>query len=232
MRTANSYVLILMNDDGLISLPNSLALGTDGVNVPSYVLSAYALKARDGVIRIPLSEIGEVKTADLNEDNYIKRRLFPYRPYYASTSIEIAKFFLSKASISHRKLNYLIYLAFVDYLICNNQSKDQIKRLLFSRQIKVSAQGPNCLRKLRWIKDNHGKYQQLPPAQCDYELDSATINLLNQVWHKYQFTSASGLEKQIANTIAMNLAWYYESEIDVDSMSPNDIYQCYENEDF
>ncbi|UQS87289.1 hypothetical protein MOO44_03790 [Nicoliella spurrieriana] len=230
MKNAKFELLILMDDQGCIALPVELISGSDGVQIQPFVIAAYALIAKNGVIRIPLEEIGEIKTADLNESAFIRQELDGYRPFFASTSVEVAEFLLTKDSIDHRKLNYLIYLAFVEYLMAENSSSDRIQKQLFSRQIKVHSAGLDCLRMLRVPLDSAGRYRQLRPEQINDQIDPTVVTILNRVWQRYHNYSAEQLAKLISQTSAMQLAWSNLKQSDVDSMDPAAIYQCYQDD--
>lgn len=59
--------------------------------------------------------------------------------------LDIAKYFVeSGILLSHKKLQKLVYYAYVWYLVKNNTSRDDLKNKLFDSNIEAWVHGPVC----------------------------------------------------------------------------------------
>ena len=107
----------------------------------------------------------------------------------------IEKFFLSKESMSPKKLQKLLYYAYAWTLVFKNKDVDHITIKLFEDQIQAWAHGP-------MIPNVYFKYcdrrMDIIPMLSDADLsqiDSETLDILHQVWKLYGKYTDNQLEE-------------------------------------
>ena len=58
------------------------------------------------------------------------------------TSLVIAKYFLTKKSLTPKKIQKLVYYAYSWFIALNNQSENQISNFLFNEEPEAWIHGP------------------------------------------------------------------------------------------
>ena len=106
---------------------------------------------------------------------------------------KIAKWFLSKESMSPKKIQKLVYYAYSWYLTLMNDSVDYLNNKLFDEKIKAWVHGPVVNSIYQEYKDY--KFNEVPKQEIDEnEFDEDTLDVLNQVWDVYGQYNANELE--------------------------------------
>lgn len=111
------------------------------------------------------------------------------------TPLIVANWFLTKESMTLKKVQKLVYYAYSWYLILMNEKVDDLKNKLFDEKIKAWVHGPSIPMLYNEFKEH--KYNSIPKIndfneQEYFNLD--TIDILNQVWDEYGHYSANQLE--------------------------------------
>lgn len=106
---------------------------------------------------------------------------------------EIAKWFLSKESMSPKKIQKLVYYAYSWYLTLMNDNVEYLNNKLFDEEIKAWVHGPviNSI----YQEYREYKFNEVPKREIDEsEFDEDTLDVLNQVWDVYGQFNANELE--------------------------------------
>ena len=110
-----------------------------------------------------------------------------------STATDIASYFLSKESMSNKKLNKLLYYAYSWTLTLLNDAEEGISRRLFDDKFEAWVHGPVCPNIYHQYKvygwDNIPKY-----VDCKHKLPEQIVDVLEGVWKEYSKYSADQLE--------------------------------------
>lgn len=106
---------------------------------------------------------------------------------------KIAKWFLSKESMSPKKIQKLVYYAYSWYLTLMNDSVEYLNNKLFDEEIKAWVHGPVVNSIYQEYRDY--KFNEVPKQEIDEnEFDEDTLDVLNQVWDVYGQYNANELE--------------------------------------
>lgn len=116
---------------------------------------------------------------------------------------EVANWFLSKGSMSPKKLQKLVYYAYAWFLTLNNDNGD-LSNFLFNREdnfgsndIKAWVHG--AVIPYLWHKYREHGYWEIPQSDenLDDVFDEETLDILNQVWDVYGGYNGNELESII-----------------------------------
>lgn len=105
---------------------------------------------------------------------------------------ETANFFLSKESMSNKKLQKLTYYAYAWTLALLNENAEKMQYHLFNEPIEAWVHGPV-------IPDLYQKYKEygwmdIPKDNLSFNFSPDELDILNQVWDAYGSFSANELE--------------------------------------
>ena len=108
-------------------------------------------------------------------------------------ALDIANWFLSKESMSPKKIQKLVYYAYSWYLTLMNDSEEELTNKLFTEDIKAWVHGPVVYSIYREFKDyGYNEISQKTVDESIYTDDM--LDVLNQVWDVYGGYSANELE--------------------------------------
>ena len=106
---------------------------------------------------------------------------------------KIADWFLSKESMSPKKIQKLVYYAYSWYLTLMNDCPEDLNNRLFDEKIKAWVHGPVIESIYQEYKGY--KFYQIPKKEInESEYDEDTLDVLNQVWDVYGKFNANELE--------------------------------------
>ncbi|MFM9414115.1 Panacea domain-containing protein [Peptococcus simiae] len=106
---------------------------------------------------------------------------------------KIAKWFLSKESMSPKKIQKLVYYAYSWYLTLMNDSVEYLNNKLFDEEIKAWVHGPVVISIYQEYRDY--KFREVPKQKIDdSDYNEDTLDVLNQVWDVYGQFNANELE--------------------------------------
>lgn len=106
---------------------------------------------------------------------------------------DIADFFLSKDSLTPKKLQKLVYYAYAWFIALNNENEDEITNVLFNEQPEAWIHGPV-------FPSLYDRYKGYNWNEIEKkEIDSSKLNkdlkaFLNDAWMKFGKFSADELE--------------------------------------
>lgn len=130
-------------------------------------------------------------------------------PYYCEKdpleALTIAKWFLSKGSMTVQKLQRLVYYSYAWYLVKYNESPDQLNDRLFNDPIQAYTYGPgmaSILVTYRYYLP--GKIPQKPFE--GQPLNPKVLDVLEEVWKTYGDWTAEELEAISCNEAAYKAA--------------------------
>ncbi len=107
---------------------------------------------------------------------------------------DVVRYFLSKAEMSPKKLQKLLYYAYGWTLALLNESADDIQNRLFSDKFKAWIHGPV----IPYIYAKYKEYGwQLIPMVDDFDetvFSPDVLDILNQVWDVYGSYTGNDLE--------------------------------------
>ncbi len=104
----------------------------------------------------------------------------------------ISSFFLSKASMSNKKLQKLLYYAYSWTLARLNECEVGIENFLFEEKFEAWVHGPVCPPAYHMFKE-HG-WRDIPMAQAPTDIAQDVLDILEQVWGVYGGYTADELE--------------------------------------
>ena len=110
------------------------------------------------------------------------------------TSLVIAKYFLTKKSLTPKKIQKLVYYAYSWFIALNNQSENQILNFLFNNEEPEAwIHGPVFPKLYRNFKDYN--WNEVPKIEENiiFENDDVT-SFLDDIWSKFGGYSADELE--------------------------------------
>lgn len=106
----------------------------------------------------------------------------------------VANFFLSKGSMSNKKLQKLVYYAYAWTLALLNEDKNNINYTLFNESIQAWVHGPVC-------PDLYNQYRnmgwdEIPKCTFRHEqsFSEEELDIMNQVWDVYGRFTGNELE--------------------------------------
>jgi uncharacterized phage-associated protein len=104
----------------------------------------------------------------------------------------VANYFLSKSSMSPKKLQKLVYFSYAWYITLYTEKPDEIKRL-FSERPEAWIHGP--VFPSLYAKYREYLWQEIEKVSFDKNtLNESIITFLNEVWENYGSFSADELE--------------------------------------
>lgn len=108
------------------------------------------------------------------------------------TVFNIAKWFLSKESMTPKKLQKIVYYAYAWFLTLMNEDDANIENKLFDNYFEAWVHGPVCPTLYAEYK-TYG-YKEIPKVTEKIEFASDVEEILEQVWDVYGGYSAGQLE--------------------------------------
>lgn len=105
---------------------------------------------------------------------------------------EIARWFLTKESMSPKKLQKLVYYAYAWVLALLNEDIDNIENRLFDEEIQAWVHGPVCPELYSEYK-SYG-WSKIEKIEERVRLDDEVEDILNQVWEVYGSFTGNELE--------------------------------------
>lgn len=105
----------------------------------------------------------------------------------------IAKWFLSKESMSNKKLQKLCYYAYCWCIVFLNDMEDSIDNIICKEGFEAWIHGPVC-RKLYYAYKTYG-WDDIPVFKGIINLPSQVIEVLQEVWDTYGDFTADQLER-------------------------------------
>ena len=105
---------------------------------------------------------------------------------------DIAKWFLTKDSISPKKLQKLVYYAYAWFLTFMNEDSNNIENRLFEEKAEAWVHGP-VFKTLYYKYKNYG-YNQIPKEKESIHFNSDIEDILEQVYSVYGKYNANELE--------------------------------------
>lgn len=106
---------------------------------------------------------------------------------------DVIKWFLSKDSMSPKKLQKLLYYAYSWFLTIQNESVNELENRLFDEEFEAWVHGPVIYS----VYDNYRHLGYRPIDRYEGELpifDEETEDILNQVWDVYGHFTGNELE--------------------------------------
>lgn len=107
---------------------------------------------------------------------------------------DIADFFLSKRSLSPKKIQKLVYYAYAWYITLYNQDAGSIEQTLFEEEPEAWMHGPVFPSLYREYKDYGWRDVPKKLFSKNKISDKGTVDFLNDVWEKYGDFTADQLE--------------------------------------
>ncbi len=116
--------------------------------------------------------------------------------YY--TAHDVAEWFLTKSSMSNKKIQKLVYYAYAWTLTLLNESADELDNKLFNEPIEAWVHGA-VVRELYYTFSDYGwsnvpKINESDSVICSDKYNDDVKDILNQVWNEYGKYSANDLE--------------------------------------
>ena len=106
---------------------------------------------------------------------------------------QISEWFLSKQSMSLKKMQKLVYYAYAWYLTLMNDRAEDLNNRLFDESIKAWVHGPVVYSLYKDYKDY--RYNEIPQGDVDESVYTEdALDVLNQVWDVYGCYNANELE--------------------------------------
>lgn len=105
----------------------------------------------------------------------------------------IAKWFLSKESMSNKKLQKMCYYAYCWCIVLLNDMEDSIDNIICKDGFEAWIHGPVC-RKLYFNYKNYG-WDDIPLYQGRINLPNQVVEVLQEVWETYGGFTATQLER-------------------------------------
>ena len=110
-----------------------------------------------------------------------------------STVFDVAEYFLSKTSMSHKRLQKLVYYAYVWTLTLLNDDEEALDNKLFHGSFEAWVHGPVCPTLYHHYKV-YG-WDDIPKiSNFNKTFASEVLDILNQVWDAYGNYSGNDLE--------------------------------------
>lgn len=109
------------------------------------------------------------------------------------TVFDIANFFLSKSSLTQKKLQKLVYYAYAWYIALNNENINEINNVLFNEQPEAWIHGPVFPSLYDRYKDYN--WREIEKIKNDNKKINKDLEaFLNEVWRKFGKFTADELE--------------------------------------
>lgn len=107
--------------------------------------------------------------------------------------LDVARYFLSKSSLSPKKIQKLVYYAYAWFIALNNQNADQIENILFDEQPEAWLHGP-VFPTLYTEYRSHGWNEVSRIRRSDSKLDKEVKQFLDEIWRVFGGFTADQLE--------------------------------------
>lgn len=122
-----------------------------------------------------------------------KNELIYEKNMIAITVFDVANFFLSKESMSQKKLQRLVYFSYVWTLTLLNENEHSLKTKLFTEEIQAWIHGPVCPK--LWEKYNSYGWELIPKVESiENRFPPDVLDILEQVWSVYRKFNGNQLE--------------------------------------
>ena len=107
-------------------------------------------------------------------------------------AFDVADFFLSKGSLTQKKLQKLVYYAYAWFIALNNESKDEITNELFKEQPEAWIHGPV----FPSLYDRYKNYNwnEIEKKESNLKLNKDLEAFLDDIWMKFGEFTADELE--------------------------------------
>lgn len=144
------------------------------------------------------------------------------------TVFDVANWFLSKESMTPKKLQKLVYYAYSWYLTLVNESKDDLTAKLFTSRLEAWVHGPVFPELYKRYKEYSGEAIEQYDGTIE-EFNEDAKDILDQVWEVYggytgnQLESITHRESPWINARG-NCSTY---EVCTNEISDADIFDCY-----
>lgn len=106
---------------------------------------------------------------------------------------DVANWFLSKESMTPKKLQKLLYYAYAWYLTLQNESSEELDNKLFDEEFEAWVHGPVVYS--IYDKYRHKGYNEIEKFEGQLpQFDEDTLDILEQVWDEYGHFNGNELE--------------------------------------
>ena len=110
-----------------------------------------------------------------------------------TTVLDVADFFLSKESMTQKKLQRLVYFSYAWTLTLLNKNEHNLKVKLFIDEIQAWIHGPVCPK--LWKKYNSYGWELIPKVEStENKFSPDVLDILEQVWSVYGKFNGNQLE--------------------------------------
>lgn len=141
---------------------------------------------------------------------------------------DIASFYLSKAPMTQKKLQKLVYYAYAWTLTLLNDKEDNLDNKLFNEEIQAWVHGPVC--PSLYAKYKGYGWEAIPSEIYDVtNLEADVLDVLEQVWTVYGGFNGNELESISHQEMPWQMArvGYSANQPSNEQISDNIIYQYY-----
>lgn len=142
------------------------------------------------------------------------------------TAEQVANFFLSKDSMSPKKIQKLVYYAYAWTLTLTNDGKE-LKTKLFDEQIEAWVHGP-VVPSLYREYATYG-YGNIPKRETEVDFTEDIKGILNEVWDVYGSFDGNELESITHQESPWQVAREGYGPLDIcqEKIDDSEIYNCY-----
>lgn len=141
---------------------------------------------------------------------------------------DVANFYLSKAPMSPKKLQKILYYAYSWYLTLTNENVRELDNKLFEERFEAWVHGP-VIPEIYTRYRGYGSKDIIVTEEIAYEFDTDTLGILNDVWEVYGHFNGNELEsithQESPWLNARGNCSYFE--ISQRELSDEDIFMCY-----
>lgn len=141
---------------------------------------------------------------------------------------DVANFYLSKAPMSPKKLQKILYYAYSWYLTLTNENVRELDNKLFEERFEAWVHGP-VIPEIYTRYRGYGSKDIIVTEEIAYEFDTDTLGILNDVWEVYGQFNGNELEsithQESPWLNARGNCSYFE--ISQRELSDEDIFMCY-----
>ena len=113
--------------------------------------------------------------------------------YAVANANDIARYYLSRHEMSHKKLQKIIYYAYVWFIALNNDDAEHIVNVLFAEQPEAWVHGPVFPSVYNEYKSNSWEDIQLGISPITFK-SNALNEFLEQIWSVFGDYNADQLE--------------------------------------
>lgn len=108
------------------------------------------------------------------------------------TISDVANYFLSKSTMTHKKLQKIVYFAYAKYIFDNNNDENKIENVLFSEVPEAWIHGPVFPSLYQRYKNYNWK--PIPKYEGIISINKDICNFLDHIYSSYSCYSADDLE--------------------------------------